>query len=192
MKPRQEITTLEQLKCIAHPLRNRILFLFTSKEPLSVQGIAHKLGLPHGKVYYHVRMLVENGFLEDVRTEPVNGIIERFYAPAAESFTTSRALAENPCVKQSLQQTADQMFEQLVERMREDVRVMKEWAFDATEAFLTEDDLQTLVQAIDRLFEPYRNPRPGAARTRATSLFAHQPFGGESRPSVKKGEDPIE
>lgn len=193
MKPNQEITTLKQLKCMAHPLRSRILFLSTSKEPLSVQGIAHNLDLPHGKVYYHVRQLVENGFLEEVRTEPVNGIIERFYAPVAARFAISKELAGNPVVKRSLRETADRMFEQFIERMREDIRTLKGGrAFEAFEAFLTEEELHGIGEALDKLFEPFQNPHPGAVRTRMTALFAHEPFDGESRPNVKKEEDRIE
>lgn len=192
MKPHQEITTLEQLKCMAHPLRNRILILFTLKESLSVQDIAHNLALPHGKVYYHVRKLAENGFLEEVRTEPVNGIIERFYAPVAARFSISKELAGNPAVRQSLQETFDQVSEQFIERMREDIRVMKGRSFEVFETFLTEEEFNEIGEALDKLFEPFQNPHPGAVRARVNVLFAHEPFGRESRPDSEREEDPIE
>ena len=85
-----------QLRAIASADRLRILQLFAAGEPLSVQEMARRLGQPHGRVHYHVRRLVEAGFLQEVGQREVRGITERFYYVTARYFDASGTLEALP------------------------------------------------------------------------------------------------
>lgn len=118
---------LDQLKLLAHPLRQRILVAFAGGQPLSVQELAGRLQLPHGKVYYHVRRLVEGGILSEVGQRTVNGIVERLYEPAAAGFTASdEALRDLPAYRTAAGSVADQMFARVVELYRRFQQVRQE------------------------------------------------------------------
>src|SRR3954463_14704403 len=61
--------TPQELKAMSHPLRVRILRLCGENE-LTNKQLADRLRVAPGTVYYHVRQLVDAGFLEpaEVRT----------------------------------------------------------------------------------------------------------------------------
>jgi DNA-binding transcriptional ArsR family regulator len=66
------------VKALAHPLRIRILAMLAERRASPTQ-LADKLGIPVGKVSYHVRTLVNLGVIELVDTRPVRGAVEHFY-----------------------------------------------------------------------------------------------------------------
>lgn len=69
-----------------HPLQARILdVLAGSDEPLTPKGIAQHLGMPLGRISYHVRQLNAAGLLTLVRTEPRRGALAHFYTIASRS-----------------------------------------------------------------------------------------------------------
>jgi DNA-binding transcriptional ArsR family regulator len=66
------------LKAISHPLRHRLLGLLDDRTA-SPNELARELGLPLGRVSYHIRLLADLGVIELVRTEPRRGALEHFY-----------------------------------------------------------------------------------------------------------------
>ena len=66
------------LKAISHPLRHRLLGLLDERVA-SPNELARELGLPLGRVSYHIRLLADLGAIELVRTEPRRGALEHFY-----------------------------------------------------------------------------------------------------------------
>lgn len=66
------------LKAISHPLRHRLLGLLDDRVA-SPNELAHELGLPLGRVSYHIRLLAELGAIELVRAEPRRGALEHYY-----------------------------------------------------------------------------------------------------------------
>jgi DNA-binding transcriptional ArsR family regulator len=68
------------VKALSHPLRTRILQVL-SERVASPNEIAREIGEPLGNVSYHVRILLEHGCVELVRTEPRRGALEHFYRP---------------------------------------------------------------------------------------------------------------
>ncbi|MBE3577243.1 MAG: helix-turn-helix transcriptional regulator [Limnochordales bacterium] len=110
---------LEQLKLLAHPLRQRILRAFAGAEQLSVQELAERLKLPHGKVYYHVQRLVAGGLLAESGHRTVNGIVERLYEPAAADFIVAdEELRHLPGYHVLAACVVDNVFAQLIEMYR--------------------------------------------------------------------------
>jgi DNA-binding transcriptional ArsR family regulator len=66
------------LRAISHPLRHRLLGMLDGRTA-SPNMLARELGLPLGRVSYHIRLLNDLGAIELVRTEPRRGALEHFY-----------------------------------------------------------------------------------------------------------------
>jgi DNA-binding transcriptional ArsR family regulator len=78
-EPITNIDDPRYVKALAHPLRIRILAMLAERRSSPTQ-LARTLGLPVGKVAYHVRTLVKLGVIELVESRPVRGAVEHFYA----------------------------------------------------------------------------------------------------------------
>lgn len=81
-----EITSAEQAKIVAHPLRLQIISLFDDQVSRTSKQLADLLDLSPAKVHYHVRELARVGILELVETKEKGGVIEKYYLPVAEQF----------------------------------------------------------------------------------------------------------
>src|SRR3954471_5289509 len=78
--PAQDSGELDEalLRAISHPLRHRLLGMLDGRVA-SPNQLARELGLPLGRVSYHIRLLSDLGAIELVRTEPRRGALEHFY-----------------------------------------------------------------------------------------------------------------
>lgn len=92
-RPRRPATVLEA-KALAHPLRVRILRLCAQHE-LTNKQLADRLGSEPGTVFYHVRLLVEAGLLQQapVRTGD-SGALEKPYRSTGRSWWLDDPLAD--------------------------------------------------------------------------------------------------
>jgi len=84
------ITELASLKVMANPLRVRLLQELASR-PASVKELAARLREGQTKLYRHVDLLCEHGFVEVVSTRAVGGLEERCYRATARSFVLDTA-----------------------------------------------------------------------------------------------------
>ena len=82
-----------QLEALQSPMRMRVLN--AARKPLSVREIAEKLGVPVTRLYYHVNLLHEAGFLEVVHTRKSGARLEKLYRIAGKSIVVGSELAEN-------------------------------------------------------------------------------------------------
>jgi DNA-binding transcriptional ArsR family regulator len=73
------------LKAISHPLRHRLLGMLDGRVA-SPNELARELGLPLGRVSYHIRLLHELGAIELVRAEPRRGALEHFYRAVTRAW----------------------------------------------------------------------------------------------------------
>lgn len=80
-----ELTTPEQVKAIAGPLRTTILGLLHERAA-TVTELAAALHRPKSTVAHHVNVLVDTGLVRVVRTRRVRAIEERFYGRTARMF----------------------------------------------------------------------------------------------------------
>ncbi len=83
--------TLDQLKAVSDSLRLQIITLLV-KEAYTGKQLATILSLSPSKVHYHLKELESHGFVEVVRTEEKNGIVQKFYRAVAYDFKVSDAL----------------------------------------------------------------------------------------------------
>lgn len=72
------IDTPAELKAIAHPVRTQILQLLED-EPASAKRLSDVLGMTHGKVGHHLKVLERAGFIEVVEERKVRAVTERFF-----------------------------------------------------------------------------------------------------------------
>lgn len=85
------ISSLEQIKVVADPLRVRILETICL-EPRTTKQVAEILGEKPTRLYHHVDALAEVGLIRLVDTRPVRGTTEKYYQAVARSFRTDPRL----------------------------------------------------------------------------------------------------
>lgn len=69
-----------QIKAIAHPVRTRLLTALEGA-PASAKQLAGSLGLTHGNVGHHLKVLERAGLVEVVEERKVRALTERIFAP---------------------------------------------------------------------------------------------------------------
>jgi DNA-binding transcriptional ArsR family regulator len=79
------LTTPAQVRALGHPLRNTILGLLHERAA-TVTELAAAVERPKSTVAHHVKVLVEAGLVQVVRTRRVRAIEERFYGRTARMF----------------------------------------------------------------------------------------------------------
>ena len=74
------LTEAAQLKAIAHPVRTRLLNALEAS-PASAKQLSGSLGLTHGNVGHHLKVLERAGLVEVVEERRVRALTERIFAP---------------------------------------------------------------------------------------------------------------
>ena len=82
---RLTVTEPAQVRALSHPLRTTVLGLLHERAA-TVTELAVALGRPKSTVAHHVKVLVETGLVQVVRTRRVRAIEERFYGRTARMF----------------------------------------------------------------------------------------------------------
>jgi DNA-binding transcriptional ArsR family regulator len=78
------IRTPAQIEALSNPVRIRILHL--AVEPVTVSELAHRLDVPPTRLYYHVNLLVDAGFLRQVDQRKSGARIEKIYRRTASNL----------------------------------------------------------------------------------------------------------
>lgn len=79
------LETTEQIRALAHPVRQRILRLLTT-EPMTNKQLAQALDESPARLHFHVRELHQAGLIELVEERPKGGVLEKYYSAAAHNF----------------------------------------------------------------------------------------------------------
>ncbi|HCT37140.1 MAG TPA: hypothetical protein DF292_08935 [Firmicutes bacterium] len=160
-KPPLQLESLQQLKALTHPLRLQILQLFSGPEPLSVQMIAQRLEQPHGKVHYHVRELVQHGFLEEVEGRIINGIQERLYSFSGPGFEAATNMFDTEEWRTAISQTRQSVLNHIHHMISENAAKHPSIMITLKELYITAAEKDDLPAKIDALLAPYTVQRPG-------------------------------
>lgn len=88
LEDRRALTSPDQVRALAHPLRTTVLGLLLERAA-SVTELAAAVGRPKSTVAHHVKVLVDAGLLQVVRTRRVRAIEEAFYGRTARLFHVS-------------------------------------------------------------------------------------------------------
>lgn len=87
------LQTLEQVKALTDPLRQRILGEFL-RQPMTTKQVAQQLGEQSNRLYHHVAILEQAGLVQIVETRQNRGTIEKYYRAVASKFHVDRNLFE--------------------------------------------------------------------------------------------------
>jgi DNA-binding transcriptional ArsR family regulator len=80
----EPVQDADRAELLLHPLRQRILS--EAREAATAAEIARRVGLPPQKVNYHVRTLVDAGFLRPAGEGRKRNLIEKRYRASARSY----------------------------------------------------------------------------------------------------------
>jgi DNA-binding transcriptional ArsR family regulator len=114
-QPRPELllTDVEQLKVVSDPLRIQIIETM-GDAPIrgwTAKELATRLGTKQTKLYHHLAMLEEHGFIRVAETRVVSGITEKRYAVVALSFRVDRGLLSGGAGADAVSGVIDAIFE---------------------------------------------------------------------------------
>lgn len=84
------ITDPSQFEALNSAMRIRILML--CGDPMTVRDVADRLAVPVTRLYYHVNLLVDAGFLQVVHTRKSGARIEKFYRITGQSIAPGAEL----------------------------------------------------------------------------------------------------
>lgn len=85
MKSKLVLTSLDQLRAFADPLRIRLIEELAANE-LPVAGLARALGVPVTRLYHHVDLLLQAGLIEVAGQIRRRGVEERIFRAAARRY----------------------------------------------------------------------------------------------------------
>ncbi|MFT8317009.1 MAG: winged helix-turn-helix domain-containing protein [Sporolactobacillus sp.] len=138
MKAILVIKDLNQLKTLSDPFRTKLMMLLIEK-PYTGQQLAEKLNLSRARVHYHLHELEKNRLIEQVRTEEINGIVQKFYQSVAQSFLPDAALLPQ---KKAVSASYRQIVLSMIDRTRARALQAPDEAFSKT--FTDTSDRQQL------------------------------------------------
>jgi DNA-binding transcriptional ArsR family regulator len=88
LPPQLVLSTDQQFKAIADPLRSKILGIIQTR-PATAKQIADRLGQAPGNIGHHLQVLEKAGLAQVVATRVVRGIIAKYYTRSARIFSFS-------------------------------------------------------------------------------------------------------
>ncbi|HEU4965812.1 MAG TPA: winged helix-turn-helix domain-containing protein [Bacilli bacterium] len=147
MKSLMTIQSLEQVRAISDPLRIAIITQLVKGEYTGKQ-LGTELGLAASKVHYHLKELEHHQFVEVVRTEEKNGILQKFYRAVAYDFRFSDDLL--PSVQE------DTMFaqESMINQLRLAISHVQEAPKESFRSFADEEDRPPLLHMLGEVRAP--------------------------------------
>ena len=79
------LNSLEEMNIVSDPIRLKILMTLGTS-PKTAQDLSDALGVSRSKIHYHLKILQQNGIIEVVDTELINGITQKYFLPVAKAF----------------------------------------------------------------------------------------------------------
>ena len=113
------LTSLEQVKVLADPLRMKILEALGQER--TTKQVADLLGEKPTRLYHHVEALERVGVIELTRTQQNRGTLEKYYLAVAQSFRASPELfsqGEADQGNESLVQVVSTLMNETTEELR--------------------------------------------------------------------------
>ena len=150
-------------RALSNPLRTKLIMLFEGNKEFSVQEMAKLLDLPHGKVYYHVKKLLEAELLEESSRREINGIVERFFRIREEKIRIELGKSER--------MMGLNLVKSVICGLINDAGEDKEIFFTAGEVYLTVEEMDGLSKKLEDFIEGHREERPGTTKLTIAPLI---------------------
>lgn len=94
MKEVHILHTLEEVNIVSDPIRLKIIMTLGAT-PKTAQDLSDALGVSRSKIHYHLKILEQNGIVEVVDTELINGITQKYFLPVAKAFIPNSEIFNN-------------------------------------------------------------------------------------------------
>ncbi len=118
------LTTLEQIKVVADPLRLRLLEAFCA-EARTTKQVADLLDEKPTRLYHHVEALAKVGLIRLCDTRPVRGTVEKYYRAVARTFRADPKIfqrADAAGEREALADVTTTMLETMASGVRDVIR----------------------------------------------------------------------
>lgn len=171
MKRILNLKTMTDVRTMTDPYRIKIIMVFNQykDKALTVKDIAKEIGEPHGKVYYHVKKLLDLSALELVDTKKVNGITAKYYRLAFDEINSEYTYDKGKHLNQDLSANSQMVqayfnqyrdiFIDFLEKSGQDYpyKVGEERSYLTGEnLYFTQETYETFQRDIQALLEKYR------------------------------------
>jgi DNA-binding transcriptional ArsR family regulator len=171
-----EVTSLEALRAVSDSQRHRILTLLIH-EPLTASEIAKRLKIARTRVYYHLDLLEEHGFIRVVEQRQVAAMIERTFRACAKRFRVDRRMLASASSESEVNGAQALLLERAADDLRS--RHAGESRVDGIDVLvhrsflrLTRARAAELRAALDALVDTYTNgPDEGDSYEMTLALF---------------------
>jgi DNA-binding transcriptional ArsR family regulator len=188
------ITDVEALKVISDPLRLEILELVSSDtaRTWTAKEIARSLATGQTKLYHHLNLMEEHGFLRVAGTRLVSGIQERRYAAAAHGYRVARELLTGSAGEAALAGTLDALFDKARAEILAGVQAgligaaaanprERRMALSSTHARLSPASVRRVMRLIDKLAAFDAHDEPDGAHYGLVLAFYPRTAGRDDR-----------
>lgn len=129
MKEVHILDTLEEINIVSDPIRLKIIMTLGAT-PKTAQDLSDALGVSRSKIHYHLKILEQNGIVEVVDTELINGITQKYFLPVAKAFIPNSEIFNNNLeekqftfkIPKKSYESFEKDLNELIEKFREDDR----------------------------------------------------------------------
>jgi len=168
---KEEIMTQTNVHVILHPVRLRILLTLAGRR-LTAQDLAQALPeVPQATLYRHIHHLANAGLLSIDETRPVRGgIVENVYALKQEDVRLTADDVASLSREDHLRfftiffTSVLRDFERYLQQ--EKVDVARDVRYHQVPLYLSDDELQDLMQQLTTIIQGYQNTPPDPSRRR--------------------------
>lgn len=112
-----EVSSLEALRVVSDSQRHRILSLLIN-QALTASEIAKRMKIARTRVYYHLDLLQEHGFIRIVEERAVAAMIERTYRASARRFRVDRRMLASASSESALNDAQAALLEHAADDLR--------------------------------------------------------------------------
>ena len=127
MKEVHILDTLEEVNIVSDPIRLKIIMTLGAT-PKTAQDLSDALGVSRSKIHYHLKILEQNGIVEVVDTELINGITQKYFLPVAKAFIPNSEIFNNNLkekqftfkIPKKSYESFEKDLNELIEKYRED------------------------------------------------------------------------
>lgn len=168
------IKTDEEIKIFTDPYRLKIVDTFAkNEEPMTVKGVADKMGEVPAKVHYHVKKLLSINIIELDHVTVINGINAKYYKLVADDFRIELAdslfgnkhTSQINNVESVLINTIDGFKNEVLKKTeqvkREKQRDIYAGLISGNDIYLSNDDYKELGDEISRILNKYSKKGEG-------------------------------
>ena len=158
-----QISDIDQVKALAHPLRLRIVETLGESEPMTTKQVAEALGEKPTRLYHHVDKLEKAGLVRLTHTKKNRGTTEKYYEPIARQFRAGADLftdevpdevkgALGPMVRTIFENTMSEML-RLVEVGDQAEKLEEEGLLSYIEMHLPQENAEVVRQKLQDVLE---------------------------------------